>query len=261
MVDDFGIGIEKGVHGRQWHAVHDGYFADPEVVLPFLDTISHEILKCTPNVVADLGGGTGFVLSELAKRHPEAPIKYINVDISTKQLCECKYNVITSLQVSATDITRGALVNDGGSLMFIMRSLLHYLGYHGVTPFLKHLRAQMKPGETMIHQTACFGSYEEADCVNHLYALMRTGKWYPIVKSLTQILNKTGWQVVDCKPAPNLCLKSAELAKRYNLSAEDIARIRKEIGQKHNETTVFVPVGSNFNAFLQYRIFTCRAKS
>jgi len=48
MVDDFGIGIEIGVHGRQWHAVHDGYFADPEVVLPFLDTISHEILNCTP---------------------------------------------------------------------------------------------------------------------------------------------------------------------------------------------------------------------
>ena len=48
MVDDFGIGIEIGVHGRQWHAVHDGYFADPEVVLPFLDTINLELrTKCS----------------------------------------------------------------------------------------------------------------------------------------------------------------------------------------------------------------------
>jgi len=112
----------------------------------------------------------------------------------------------------------------------------------------------------MIHQTACFESYEEADCINHLYALMRTDKWYPMVGGLTQTLIETGWQVVDCKPAPNLCLKSVELAKRYDLRAEDITRIRKEIGQKHNEPTVFVHVGSSFNAFLQYRIFTCRAK-
>jgi len=138
MAEDFGLKNEIGVHGKQWHTVHDGYFADPEVVLPFLNTISHEILNCTPNVVADLGGGTGFVLSKLAKRHPEASIKYVNVDISAKQLCECKYNVITSLQASAADITREALVKDDGSLMFIMRSLLHYLGHHGVTPFLKY---------------------------------------------------------------------------------------------------------------------------
>ncbi|MFC1980025.1 class I SAM-dependent methyltransferase [Chloroflexota bacterium] len=259
MADDFRLRNEIGVHGKRWHTMHNCYFADPEVALPFIDTISHEILNFKPSVVADLGGGNGFILSELAKRHPETSIRYINVDISPEQLRECKYDDITSLQTSAEDITRGSLVKDDSSLMFIMRSLLHYLGYYGVTPFLKHLRAQMKPGETMIHQTACFESYEDADCANHLYALMRTPKWYPTVTSLTQTLIETGWQVLYCKPAPNLCLKSPELAERYDLSAEDITHIRKEIGRKYNRPMVFISDDSNFTAFLHYRIFTCRA--
>jgi len=141
-----------------------------------------------------------------------------------------------------------------------MRSLLHYFGRYGVTLFLKHLRAQMKPGEIMIHQTACFESCEEADCANHLYALMRTAKWYPTVTSLTQALIETGWEVVDCKPAPDLCLKSTELAERYDLRGEDIAKISKEVGGKYDRPMVFIPEGSNFTAFLHYRIFTCRAR-
>jgi len=259
MTDDFRLRSEMGVHGRRWYTVHDGYFTDPEVALPFLDAISREILNFKPSVVADLGGGTGFILSELAKRHPEASIKYINVDVSPEQLCECKYDNITCLQTSAADIKRGALVKDDSSIMFIMRSLLHYLGCYGVKPFLKNLRAQMKPGEIMVHQTACFESYQDADCANHLYALMRTSKWYPTITSLAQILTETGWQVVECKPAPNLCLKSPELAERYNLSAEEISQIRKEIGKKYNRPMVFIPDGSNFTAFLHYRIFVCWA--
>jgi hypothetical protein len=259
MADDFQLINEMSVHGRRWHTVHDGYFADPEVALPFLDTISREILNFKPDVVADLGGGTGFILSELVKRHREAPIKYINIDVSAEQLSECKYDNITSLNASASDMTRDLLVKRDSSLMFIMRSLLHYLGSYGITPFLKHLRAQMKPGEAMIHQTACFESYEDTDCINHLYKMMRTPKWYPTVTSLTQTLIETDWQVVDYKPVPSLCLKSPELAERYNLDSEDITQIRKEMGRTYNRPTVFIPDGSDFTAFLHYRIFTCRA--
>ena len=251
---------EKAVHGSRWLTLHDGYFAEPELAIPLLDSISREILKFKPDVVADLGGGTGFLLSELAKRHPKASIKYMNIDISPQQLQECRDDRICCRQISATGITREMLVERDGSLLVIMRSLLHYLGSGGITPFLGHLRAQMKPGEAMIHQTACFEHQEDADCANHLYALMRTAKWYPTIMNLTQTLNETGWQVVDCKPAPELCLKSSELAERYSLSAADIDQISNELGSKYYRPEVFVPEGSNFTAFLSYRVFICRAK-
>ena len=89
---------------------------------------------------------------------------------------------------------------------------------------------------------------------------MRTGKWYPTAAGLTRTLIETGWQVMECRPAPALCLKSSELAERYHLSAEDIAQIVKEIGRKHHRPAVFVPEESGFTAFLHYRVFTCRAK-
>jgi hypothetical protein len=65
---------------------------------------------------------------------------------------------------------------------------------------------------------------------------------------------------VGHKPAPNICLKSTELAERYSLSAEDISQICKEIGKKYNRPKVFITDGANFTAFLHYQIFVCRAR-
>jgi hypothetical protein len=251
---------ESNVHGRRWHSVHGGYFADPQVARPFLSIISQAILSHQPDVVADLGGGTGFILSELKKQHPGVPVKYVNVDISPRQLNESRNSEIDSLQISATKIVRGNLVNNGCSLMLVMRSLLHYLGCEGVAPFLKHLRAQMKTGETMVHQTACFETHSEADCANHLYALMKTPKWYPTVINLRQTLIETGWQVVGYEAAQSLRLISSELAERYTLSQEDVAEIRQEMVMKFNSPAVFTADNAGFTAFLHYRIFTCRAR-
>jgi len=259
MAGDIISGHESGVYGRRWPTLYEGYFGDPEIARPFLDAISHEIRDLKPGVVADLGGGTGFILSELARRHPEAGIAFIDIDASPEQLLECKYPGICSLQASAMDVTRGEMAKSDSSLMLIMRSLLHYLGRGGERPFLERLRAQMKPGEAMIHQTACFESAEDADCANLLYALMGTNKWYPTVAELTETLAATGWRVTDCQPAAGLCLKSPELAERYSLSPADIGRIRTEIIGKYHRPEVFVPEGAAFTAFLHYRIFTCRA--
>ena len=126
MANDFRLRNEMTVHGRRWCTIHDGYFADHDVALPFLDAISREILTFKPSVVADLGGGTGFILSELIKRHARASIRYVNVDISAEQLSECRYRNIHSLRISAMDVKRSALVTDEDSLMLIMRSLLHW---------------------------------------------------------------------------------------------------------------------------------------
>jgi hypothetical protein len=61
----------------------------------------------------------------------------------------------------------------------MMRSVLHYFGKDGLRPVLRHLRAQAKPGEYFIHQTASFERVRDANCLNNLYAMMRTQKWYP----------------------------------------------------------------------------------
>lgn len=259
MVDGFSLEKEINIHGKRWQTMHDGYFSDWEIAQPFLDAVSDELLSFKPDVITDLGGGTGFILSELAQRHPIFPVKYINVDISSEQLNECRYNQICSLQISAINITRNALIKDQESLMLIMRSLMHYLGADRIAPFLKHLRAQMKPGEPMVHQTACYEFAEDADCANDLYSMMRTLKWYPTVTSLKQILIEAGWQVIDSKPAPSLRMTSGDLAERYDLSTADINNINEAIGNKFNRPAVFIHNNSDFTAYLHYRIFTCKA--
>jgi len=300
---------ELNIHGARWNSAHDGYFSDPGIALPFLEAVSRRITDTKPGVVADLGGGTGFILAELSKRHAPAAVRYINVDVSARQLCECTDENIRSLNCCVTEVSRDALMmetptmgTDRGkrglspfNLMLIMRSVLHYLGRDGAAPFLEHLRAQMKPGEMLIHQTACFESRQEADCANRLYALMRTPKWYPTVDDLHRTLKAAGWQVVDCQPAPSLRLKSQDLAERYNLSAADLAQIRRELGAMGTDIKlsgtsiigdrsgllgllgtdlgllgllgtdlnlspiILSPIIPDFTAFLHYRIFTCRA--
>ena len=239
--------------------MHSGYFANTEVARPFLDTISQAIIKYKPSVIADLGGGTGFILNELAKRHADTSIKFINIDYSAKQIEECKNREITSLKTSVLDIRRDMLIHDG-HLMLIMRSLLHYFGYSGGEPFLKHLRSQMKPGEVMVHQTVCFESQEEADCANCLYTMMGTPKYYLTATGLIQTLTETDWQVIDSQMAvPRLILKSDELAERYGLSKKDVLRIREELCKRYG-SQILLPDEASFTGFLHYRIFTCVAR-
>jgi len=260
MENDFNLNSEVKIHGTRWNTFHDGYFSDLNIALPFLETISREIRSAKPSVVADLGGGTGFILSEISKRHPQAGLRFINVDISPKQLCECDDKNISSLQMSITEVERNSLIKDNGSLMLIIRSVLHYMGYEGVIPFLKHLRNQLNPGEILIHQTACFETIKEADCINRLYSLMRTPKWYPTIASLCQTLKETGWDVLSYSPAPDLLLKSADLAERYSLKEENIFQICSELGNNYDLPAIFKTDGRKFGAYLKYSIFTCQAR-
>lgn len=260
MAEGFSLEKEINIHGKRWQTMHDGYFTNCEIALPFVDAVSNEVQRFRPNVITDLGGGTGFILSELIKKHPADQIKYINLDISSEQLSECRNDKICSLQFSATDITRRELAQNAESLMLIMRSLMHYLGAGRIIPFLKHLREQMTQGEPMVHQTACYEYGKDADCANHLYSMMHTDKWYPTVDRLAQILGENGWQVTDCRPAPSLRMTSRDLAERYALSPSDIANINGSMSKKFDNPAVFVCENSEFTAFLHYRIFTCTAR-
>ena len=254
------IAREAGSQGKHWTTVHGGYFADPQVARPLVDAAAEAIARRPPTVVADLGGGTGFILGELLKRQDCDGLRLVNVDLSARQLAECCDPRICDLQRSVTTVSRADLLPDGGSLMFVMRSVLHYLGFDGTRRLLRHLRGQMQPGEFFVHQTGCFWLGPQRTCFNLLYQRMQTGKWYPLVGELEYLVAREGWEVVAVAPAPPLRLDSASLAERYRLTPKQVAAIRDELAEQYGDLkSVFCPEPDGFTAWLHYHVLTCQA--
>ena len=206
-----------------------------------------------PDVIADLGGGTGFLLAELNRRRLAPGCRLINVDASAAQLQSATSPALHKICAAVGEVCRNALAADGQRLLFLMRSVLHYFGAAGLAPALRHLRAQQQPGEYFVHQTACFAEPRAADDMNRLYALMATGKWYPTRAHLEAQLAEAGWRVTATAAAPALPLDSAALAERYRLTPAQLSKIQSELPEAL-ETT---PDG--FRAWLPYTIFTCAA--
>jgi SAM-dependent methyltransferase len=255
------IAREIGVHGLHWDRVHEGYFSDVTVARPFVEAVERALLSFKPKVVADLGGGTGIILRRLLRVSDPDRMRLVNVDISPPQLAQCHDARIEALRVSAADVTREDLGVDDGRLMLLMRSLLHYFGRDALAPFLRHIRRQLQPGEVFIHQSACFERPRDAECLNRLYQLMRTEKWYPTMAHLTAMLEAADLKVHQACPAPPLALTSSELMERYRLKAEELPSIRDELlGEYGNVPGVFEPSGEGFVARLHYAIFTCQAR-
>ena len=251
---------EARLYGPHWNVVHSGYFADPDVSRPFIQAIARAMEAQPPSLVADLGGGTGYILEELLQEQSYHGVRFINVDISGEQTSACCNTRVESLNLNLSEMTRARLGITQGHLMFIMRSVLHYLGRDGLRPFLKHLRSQMRKGEIFIHQTACFVRDGDAACLNRLYQLMKTQKWYPKTEALNLILSEEGFNVEDTCTAPKLMLKSADLVERYNLSHKEVVFIGEEISRTFGEIPeVFVRYPDGYTAYLHYQIFTCRA--
>ncbi len=251
---------ESRLYGLRWNAVHSGYFADPDVSRPFVQVIARAMEAQPPALVIDLGGGTGRILEEVLQEQDYPEVRFANVDMSGEQTATCRNIRVESFNLNMSEITRAQFGIKQEPLMFIMRSVLHYLGQDGLRPFLKHLRDQMQKDEIFIHQTACFTSDGHAACLNHLYQLMKTQKWYPMTDTLSRILNEEGFNVENICPAPKLMLKSAELAERYCLSNKEVSSIGEEISRRFGETPeVFVLHDDGYTAYLHYEIFICRA--
>ncbi|MBN2582292.1 MAG: class I SAM-dependent methyltransferase [Planctomycetes bacterium] len=254
-----GISRESGIQGRRWKTLHQGYFSHLGIADPLLAAAVSVIAEDRPTVVADVGGGTGFVLQQLAAQHGDSQLRLVDVDLSAKQLAEVG-GAIETLEASALNVRREDLAVGNGRLVFLMRSLLHYFGRAGLTPVLQHLRHQMKPGEALVHQTACFADPRDAACANRLYEMMGTDKWYPTEDELRGILGKSGWHVAQVHSAPPLALESADLSERYQLSETDVESIRSRLEVEFGATpAVFVPKPGGFIAWLHYAIFICRA--
>jgi len=256
------IGTEKVVHGRRWGELHNGYFSDPTIAWPFVNTAIGVLAKSPADVIVDLGGGTGFLLSQLASQGIGAAAALMNVDCSEAQLALIDEAGISPVRAPIRDFRRSDVATKDQRLFLMMRSVLHYLGGNGLLPLLSHLRDQAKEGEFFVHQSASFENEEEAACLNALYRHMRTLKWYPTVNDLKRRLGDSGWRVTDTISAPPLLLTSDDLGLRYALDARDLARIRDMMAREFGETnSVFRLTPSGFHADLHYRIFTCVASS
>lgn len=251
---------ESDSHGSQWSTVHHGYFGDETIARPLLEAVVAAAGASPPTVLADLGGGTGFLLCQLLHRYGYAWPRLVNVDLSPHQLAHCGDSRVETLQASASQVRRQDLVTDGESLMLMMRSVLHYFGCEGTRRLLRHLRAQMETGEYFIHQSACFWLGPYRRCVNLLYQRMETGKWYPLVAELEFLMKRAGWEIVEVVPAPPLMLDSPSLAQRYHLTEEAMLAIRDELLAEFGPASrVFRPEEGGFTAWLHYHVFTCQA--
>lgn len=254
------IGIEKVVHGQPWNAVHGGYFSDPETARPLVETAACVLARSPADVVVDLGGGTGFLLSQLAAQGAAAGLTMVNLDCSREQLALTAGGDVLGVCASVDEFDRGDLASEDQRLLYIMRSVLHYAGEDGLSSVLYHLRDQARAGEFFVHQTASFEREAEAACLNALYERMHTGKWYPTVSLLKRRLVEAGWRVVTVAAAPALLLTSEDLAQRYGLTDAEIRRIRDEMAIEFGQMpNVFQLTSVGFQARLHYRIYTCVA--
>ncbi len=247
---------ELAVHGPRFASLFDGYFSDPDTARPLVEAVERAIDSTRPGVVADLGGGTGFILSELLRRGLQG-VRLVNVEISSKQLSACNDDRIAILQISADKVTRGELQAEDVKLMLIARGVLHYFGRLGLDPLLRHLHGQLRPGEYFVHQSAAFQSQSDADVMNHLYARIGTEKWFFTVDKLKSRLEDAGFIVCDVVPAPKLEMNSVELGERYGLGPEQMGSIGREIERIFGKQEVFMLFGMEFKACLHSWIFIC----
>jgi SAM-dependent methyltransferase len=255
------ISKEIGVHGQRFASIFDGYFSSPEVAWPLVEAVLMAADATHPQVIADLGGGTGFVLEELLRGGLQG-VRLVNVEASPKQLAACTDRRIIPLQLSVDRVTRKDLQADGADtkLLLIARSVLHYFGRYGLGPLLSHIRGQLRPGEFFIHHSGAFSRQQDADVINHLYARMDSEKWFFTVDELKLRIEKAGFRVHEATSAPGLGMSSADLSERYGFGREKVASIAQEIEQIYGHNPdIFVYNGREFKAYLQASVFICEA--
>jgi SAM-dependent methyltransferase len=253
---------EKESHGKVWKQMHRGYFSTEALAKPLLKAAEKVMNSESPDAVVDLGGGTGFVpgwLKGTAERHK---IRRINLDLSTEQLAAMEDNGIEGREGSIADFLRSDLgLSETDRVLWISRSSLHYFGQDGLDGVLKHLYAQMRPGEWFIHQSACFEQEQDAQTLTRLYHMMGTEKWYPSRKEMRRRLEQIGFEVMEEIPAPPLGLASDEVMVRYHFGTQERAEMIRELAETpRGKEGVFEVDGDDFMAYLHYFVFCGRVQ-
>ncbi|MGE5379346.1 MAG: class I SAM-dependent methyltransferase [Candidatus Saccharibacteria bacterium] len=252
------ISKERSSHGEAWRSVHGSYFSDPAVARPFVEAIVSSFSISEPSVIADIGGGDGFMLRELSARAKMHFSRLVNVDASQEQLEAC-HSDLRRVCCSVMELERMQLV-DKGTLTLISRSVLHYFGRAGQPEFLNKMRALLRPGEAFVHQPACFATSELAECMNEVYPLMGVDKTYFTPEELESMHRRAGFEVLSSEWGPPLDLRSEDLAVRYHLNEEkieQIIRIIKRHGLDRDGTVEVAP--GRFRTPFTYLILTLKA--
>jgi SAM-dependent methyltransferase len=251
---------EESIHGRSWDAFHGGYFSDPRIAGPLVRRILDTAAASKPRVLVDLGGGTGYMLSQLLAAGIGSDVALVNLDDSDAQIAVARSDGFTCVHGSVDAFRRAELGPENECFLFTMRSVLHYFGQDGLRRTLRHVRAQARPGEFFVHQTASFLDPRDAEGLNSLYRMMGTQKWYPTVEVLRQCLADEGWNVVEVAPNEPLILTSADLAQRYGLDPSDLSLIDRRLARDYSDRhAAFVHGTNGFRAFLHYWIYVCSA--
>ena len=242
----------------RWNSVHGGYFSDPSVAAHLVSKVREIASASRPDTIVDLGGGTGFLLSNLRAAGLDAGVSLVDLDESHIQLDAAKSPCFSCLLGAVESFSRHDVGPEENRYLFMMRSVLHYFGKDGLRPLLRHLRAQARPGEFFVHQTASFRRRQDATSLNSLYGMMKTGKWYPTATFLCRALRLEGWKVVEVCPASPLPLNDDDLMQRYNLDRACIRHIRDRLSRRADvPEDVFKRTGSGFTAFLHYWTYVC----
>lgn len=249
---------EQKLYGEAWNKAFNGYFSDPRIAAPLVRAVVDVVEASSPMVITDLGGGTGFLLSEIAgSMNPGNAARLVCVDEAAVQLDDCPDGIDT-LDCTVENIERSQLTRDGERLLLCMRSVLHYFGESGLRPLLAHLRSLLEHGECFIHQTICIEDERDRETANLLYLRMDTGKWYPSVVGLTEALEQEGFRVVSTVPAMPLVLTQAELEERYGVGHDRMKEIRREL-QGLPRSSALVEQEDGFSIRLDYTVMSCTA--
>ncbi|HUT26442.1 MAG TPA: methyltransferase domain-containing protein [Methanomassiliicoccales archaeon] len=253
------VSKELKYHGGKWATAHGSYFSDLIKAAPMLDAAHSTAERCRPEVIADIGGGTGFLLRHLGDRLNGLRPRLVNVDISDEQLQVCRERGLDTLFCSALDLRREMLLGEVERLMLISRSVLHYFGREGQDRFLSSLRSVMEEGEMLVHQPACFASKEEKECMNELYPMMGVDKFYMTPDELRAAHERNGWKVVEILNAPSLDLCSEDLAERYALGNTDLERLCGTLRRYGLDRGTFEVGDKRFRGPFTYRIVIAKA--
>ena len=119
---------EEGVHGKRWSELHGGYFSDPAVAAPLVKKIQDLAGKSRPDIIIDLGGGSGCVLSQLLEAGLECEASLVDLDDSAIQLDVAREAGFSCIRGSVDSFSRCDVGLEQGHFLYIMRSVLHYFG-------------------------------------------------------------------------------------------------------------------------------------
>ena len=253
------IDRETHVHGSSWAKQGAGYFSDKGMAAVYVAEILRVAKNAQPSAIADLGGGTGFILELLAEAGIDNNVKLIVIDESGAQLSVCDPRLVP-IHKSILQFERCDVMGDAGTMMLISRSVMHYSGFAGQMPWLRHVRSLLKPGEWFVHQPGCAGDVEAAAALNMFLGRMDVDKWVPYREELLRMLADSGFEVTGDLPAPSVGMPSGELVLRYGVPPLRMTEIGDRLRQGCAHRPDFyraTPDGFVFD--FPYRIFTCRA--